>query len=229
MYPFSTPWKHPKTVRFSDIFRGYRKGALGTNGLTSGERGGSLESDPKLARGLKKRRKSKDAWSQILENLIFITILLKYRTSTIDFCPKTCLYNLFQILCWHSKKFGKTSYQSTLPILTRLRMYKTSWKRIYSAFPLNIFLYFQLACDDVSKNVIFGILLIRSNRKGKLAACFNCLKLFQEKYLPRDKSFVWKIMRFWPKQNELDKNKWKMTAVIWDQSSCKKNLIQKVQ
>ena len=33
MHPFSTPWKHQKTVRFSDVFRGQRKGALGTNGL----------------------------------------------------------------------------------------------------------------------------------------------------------------------------------------------------
>ena len=35
MYPFSNPWKHQKTARFSDIFRGERKGALGTNGLIS--------------------------------------------------------------------------------------------------------------------------------------------------------------------------------------------------
>ena len=33
-HPLSTPWKHQKTLRFSDVFRGYRKGALGTNGLT---------------------------------------------------------------------------------------------------------------------------------------------------------------------------------------------------
>ena len=33
MYPFSTPWKNQKTVRFSDVLRGYRNGALGTNGL----------------------------------------------------------------------------------------------------------------------------------------------------------------------------------------------------
>ena len=33
MHSFSTPWKHQKTVRFSDVFRGWRKGALGTNGL----------------------------------------------------------------------------------------------------------------------------------------------------------------------------------------------------
>ena len=33
MHPFSIPWKHQKTVRFSDVFRGWRKGALGTNGL----------------------------------------------------------------------------------------------------------------------------------------------------------------------------------------------------
>ena len=32
MHPFSTPWTHLKTVRFS-VFRGWRKGALGTNGL----------------------------------------------------------------------------------------------------------------------------------------------------------------------------------------------------
>ena len=32
MHPFSSPWKHRKTWRFS-AFRGYRKGALGTNGL----------------------------------------------------------------------------------------------------------------------------------------------------------------------------------------------------
>ena len=33
MHPFSPPWKHLKTVRFSDAFRGQRKGAFGTNGL----------------------------------------------------------------------------------------------------------------------------------------------------------------------------------------------------
>ena len=33
MYPFSTSWKHQKTLRFSDVFRGHRKSALGTNGL----------------------------------------------------------------------------------------------------------------------------------------------------------------------------------------------------
>ena len=33
MHPFSTLWKHQKVLRFSDVFRGYRKGALGTNGL----------------------------------------------------------------------------------------------------------------------------------------------------------------------------------------------------
>ena len=33
MHPFLTPWKHQKTVRFSDVFRGYRKDALGTNRL----------------------------------------------------------------------------------------------------------------------------------------------------------------------------------------------------
>ena len=34
MHPFSTPWKHQKTLWFSDVFKGYRKGALGTNGLS---------------------------------------------------------------------------------------------------------------------------------------------------------------------------------------------------
>ena len=29
IHPFSTPWKHQKTVRFSDVFREARKGALG--------------------------------------------------------------------------------------------------------------------------------------------------------------------------------------------------------
>ena len=33
MHPFSTPWKHQKTVRFSDVFWGQRKGALGTDEL----------------------------------------------------------------------------------------------------------------------------------------------------------------------------------------------------
>ena len=33
MHPFSTPWKHQKTLRFSDDFRGLRKGALGADGL----------------------------------------------------------------------------------------------------------------------------------------------------------------------------------------------------
>ena len=32
-FTFLYPWKHRKTVRFSDVFRGKRKDALGTNGL----------------------------------------------------------------------------------------------------------------------------------------------------------------------------------------------------
>ena len=35
MHLFSTPWKHQKTVRFSDVFTGLKKGALGTNGLNT--------------------------------------------------------------------------------------------------------------------------------------------------------------------------------------------------
>ena len=35
MHPFSTPLKHQKTVWFSDVFRGLKKGALETNGLTN--------------------------------------------------------------------------------------------------------------------------------------------------------------------------------------------------
>ena len=37
MLPFSTPWKHQKTFLFSDVFRGYRKAASGTNGLMHGQ------------------------------------------------------------------------------------------------------------------------------------------------------------------------------------------------
>ena len=33
MHPFRNPWKHKKTLRFSDVFVGLRKGALGMNGL----------------------------------------------------------------------------------------------------------------------------------------------------------------------------------------------------
>ena len=33
MQPFSTPWIHQKTIRFSDVFRGSGKDTLGTNGL----------------------------------------------------------------------------------------------------------------------------------------------------------------------------------------------------
>ena len=34
--PFLYPLKTLETIRFSDVFRGYRKGALGTNGLRLG-------------------------------------------------------------------------------------------------------------------------------------------------------------------------------------------------
>ena len=34
MHPFSTTWKHQKTIRLSHVLRRWRKGALGTNGLT---------------------------------------------------------------------------------------------------------------------------------------------------------------------------------------------------
>ena len=33
MQPFTTPWKYQKIFRFSNVFRGQRKDALGTNGL----------------------------------------------------------------------------------------------------------------------------------------------------------------------------------------------------
>ena len=33
MHPFHAPWKHQKTLQFSDAFKGKRKGGLGTNGL----------------------------------------------------------------------------------------------------------------------------------------------------------------------------------------------------
>ena len=33
MYPFSTPGKYQKILRFSDVFRGSKNGPLGTNGL----------------------------------------------------------------------------------------------------------------------------------------------------------------------------------------------------
>ena len=33
MHPFSIPWKQQKTVRFSDVFRGWIKGVFGRNGL----------------------------------------------------------------------------------------------------------------------------------------------------------------------------------------------------
>ena len=33
MHPFSTLLKYQKTLRFSDVFRGYKKGALCMNGL----------------------------------------------------------------------------------------------------------------------------------------------------------------------------------------------------
>ena len=34
MLLFHTPWKHQKTYRFSDVFRGYRKATLDCNGLS---------------------------------------------------------------------------------------------------------------------------------------------------------------------------------------------------
>ena len=33
MHPFSAPWKHQKSLWFSDVFRRWRKGALGTSEL----------------------------------------------------------------------------------------------------------------------------------------------------------------------------------------------------
>ena len=33
MQPFSNPWKHRKTIRFSGVFRGIERVPLGTNGL----------------------------------------------------------------------------------------------------------------------------------------------------------------------------------------------------
>ena len=43
MHPFSAPWKHQKTWRFSDVFKGERKGALGTNRLNNQSRNQTTE------------------------------------------------------------------------------------------------------------------------------------------------------------------------------------------
>ena len=51
-------------------------------------------------------------------------------------------------------------------------MKNTSWKQIYSAFPLNIFLYFQLTCDDASKNVIFTIRFYKEEQKREIDSLF---------------------------------------------------------
>lgn len=51
-------------------------------------------------------------------------------------------------------------------------MNNTSWKQIYSAFPLNIFLYFQLTCNDVSKNVIFTISFYNEQQKSEIDSLF---------------------------------------------------------
>ena len=51
-------------------------------------------------------------------------------------------------------------------------MNNTSWKQIYSAFPLNIFLYFQLTCNGVSKNVIFTIRFYNEQQKSEIDSLF---------------------------------------------------------
>ena len=36
MHPFSTPWKHQKTLRFFDVFQGVEKGCIGNEWVKYG-------------------------------------------------------------------------------------------------------------------------------------------------------------------------------------------------
>ena len=48
MHPFSTPWKHQTIVWFSDVFRGLRKGCIGTKWVNSENNSYSLRNEPTL-------------------------------------------------------------------------------------------------------------------------------------------------------------------------------------
>ena len=48
MHPFSTLWKQQEIERFSDVFRGYRKGAVETNGLIDAWQRSTCTSDSDL-------------------------------------------------------------------------------------------------------------------------------------------------------------------------------------
>ena len=78
MLLFYTPWKHQKTFRFSDVFRGYRKATPGCNGLS--------ETYMKLIWILQLQISSKK--SRFRFHFLVQIIALKMKFSIIDFFSK---------------------------------------------------------------------------------------------------------------------------------------------
>lgn len=61
----------------------------------------------------------------------------------------------------------------------------------------NIILWFPNIYADISKNITFDIGLLGKSSKRKLWIEFNSIQPLQEKYLPKEKTFV-EIMIFLP-------------------------------
>ena len=113
MHPFSNPWKQ-KTTRFSEAFRGYKKGALETNGLTQ------KPFDILIERNLRFPE-------------LFTLILLTAHLIICLMMPQSSSYNLQFDFCHRSKKYWFLSFPpSPLALLHQLLIAGLWWHGMFS-------------------------------------------------------------------------------------------------
>ena len=128
MHPFSTPWKHHKALRFSDVFREKRKSALGPNGLLKQ----FLKSDILLFR---------DVFRTLRKSIFLKKFHYRYLEKQPMEVLKTEVCNFIKKRLWHrcfpvsSANFLRTSFLPNISM--RLLLYLTG-PQICLALVMNI-------------------------------------------------------------------------------------------
>ena len=99
MHPFFARWKHQKSLRFSDVLRGLRKGALGTNGLNMrNDKSKGLENLILIELGKTKivfEANSKDTKAMSME-----IILAKMMSNLVRYFPRGLKQYPVKCQCW---------------------------------------------------------------------------------------------------------------------------------
>ena len=92
MHPFSKPWKHQKTLRFSDVFRGAEKGCIGKKWVkTTCERPIASPDNP-----WDNLRAPLNSWQEIAACLSLSLFLSKF----LPYIPIIIIIHFFFKYCW---------------------------------------------------------------------------------------------------------------------------------